>query len=63
MMDQTLDPVWIMARLRELLAAYEQALRGDGWHVEINVTYRPIGGSGGGVTFTVGAKPADEDDG
>ena len=61
-MNEKLDPVWIMARLRELLAAYEQALRADEWHVEISVTYRQTLGRGGGVTFTVGTRPADEDD-
>jgi hypothetical protein len=59
--DENLDPEWIMAKLRELLAAHEYALRaGDAWHVEVSVTYRPSDGSGGGVTFTVGTRPADE---
>jgi hypothetical protein len=42
--------------------AYEHALRADNWHVEINVTYIPTDGSGGGVTFTVGTKPAGEEE-
>ena len=57
----TLDPKWIMAKLRDLLAAYEAGLRHD-WHVELSVTYRPSDGSSGGVTFTVGTRPADEDE-
>jgi hypothetical protein len=56
----TLDPKWIMAKLRSLLAAYEEGLTGDDWHVELSVTYRPTDGSHGGITFTVGTRPADE---
>jgi hypothetical protein len=60
--DEKLDPKWIMAKLRELLAGYEQTLTGDDWHVEVSVTYRPSDGSGGGVTFTVGTRPASAED-
>jgi hypothetical protein len=62
-MADRLDPVWIMAQLRELLVGYEQTLRSDNWHVLLRVTYRPADGSGGGITFVVGTEPAgDEDD-
>jgi hypothetical protein len=56
-----LDPEWIMATLRRLLADYEQTSGADDWHMLIRVTYRPRDGSGG-VTFTVGTEPADDDD-
>ena len=59
-MNEKLDPEWIMALLRELKSACERSF--DGWHVEVNATFRPSEGSGI-VTFTVGTRPADEDDG
>jgi hypothetical protein len=61
-MKTKLDPEWIMSKLRELLVEYERSLTGDDWHVLIRVTYRPRDGSGGGVTFTVGTRPAAEDE-
>lgn len=62
-MSDKLDPVWIMAQLREMLIGYEQSLRSDHWHVLLRVTYRPSGGSTKeGITFVVGTEPADQDD-
>jgi hypothetical protein len=63
--DEKLDPQWIMAKLRALLAEYEQGLEQaliNDWHIEMNVTYRPSDGSGGGVTFTVGTRPAEDEE-
>jgi hypothetical protein len=57
MPDEKLDPEWIISKLRHWLVQYAN-MAGPGWHVEISATYRPSDGSGGGVTFTVGTRPA-----
>lgn len=56
-----IDLPWIMAKLRGLLDDYERTPFSPDWHTLIRVTYRHRE-TGHGVTLTVGAEPAGDDD-
>jgi hypothetical protein len=54
-MDDKLNPLWIMERLRELRAVAEREMQPEGWDMSfhMSVSYRPNDGSAGRVTFMV----------
>jgi hypothetical protein len=54
-----MDREWIIRKLRDTLALYENEISLDqSWHAILRVTYQRVDGSGAGVTFVVGTEPA-----